>query len=164
MTPNFIATFLFEIQYPIVDQALQIVRQKVFEEAPNSPLEQEEDEWIVPLQKLQGCYNINANEDDEPRNVNISETEGKRDIEGPGIELPFVGQPIKIEKVNIGTEQALKLENVGDYWDDATISKIKELLHEYQDLFSTKFIDMKGIKGPMGEMGILLKPDVRPMK
>jgi hypothetical protein len=39
-------------------------------------------------------------------------------------ELPFVGYPIKIKKVNIGTKQAPKLENVGDYWDDATISKI----------------------------------------
>jgi hypothetical protein len=71
MTHNFIATFLFEIQYPTIDQALQIVRQKVFEEAPNLPFEQEEDEWTAPLQKLQGCYNINADEDDDPRNVNI---------------------------------------------------------------------------------------------
>jgi hypothetical protein len=106
MTQNFIATFLFESQYPTVDQALQIVRQKVFEEAPNPPLDQEEDEWTVPLQRLQGCYNINVDEDDDPRDVNISETEGQRDIEGPGIELPFVGQPIKIKKVNIGTEQS----------------------------------------------------------
>jgi hypothetical protein len=36
--------------------------------------------------------------------VNISKTEGQRDIEGSGIELPFVGKPIKIKKVNIGTE------------------------------------------------------------
>jgi hypothetical protein len=63
--------------------------------------------------------------------------------------LPFVGQPIKINKFNIGMEQAPKLANVGDYWDDATIINITELLHEYQDLFPTKFIDMKGIKGPM---------------
>jgi hypothetical protein len=56
------------------------------------------------------------------------------------------------------------LEKVGDYWDDATIDKITELLHEYQDLFPTKFIDMKGIKGPMGEMNIPWKPDVRPVK
>jgi hypothetical protein len=56
--------------------------------------------------------------------VNISEIEGQRDIEGPGIELPFVGHPIKIKKVNIGTKKAPKLENVGYYWDDATISKI----------------------------------------
>jgi hypothetical protein len=65
---------LFESQYPTVDQELQVVRQKVFEEAPSFPLEQEEDEWIVPLQKLQGCYNINVNEDDDPRKVNITET------------------------------------------------------------------------------------------
>jgi hypothetical protein len=37
-------------------------------------------------------------------------------------------------------------------------------LHEYQDLFSTKFKDMKGIKGPMGEMKISLKVDARPIK
>jgi hypothetical protein len=94
MTQNFIATFLFEIKYPTVDQALQITRQKVFEEVSNPPFEQEEDEWTMPFQRLQDCYNINADEDDDPRNVNISETEGQRDIEGPGIELPFVGKPI----------------------------------------------------------------------
>jgi hypothetical protein len=52
MTHNFITTFLFEIQYPTVDQDLQIVRQKVFKEVSNLPLDQEEDEWIVPLQWL----------------------------------------------------------------------------------------------------------------
>jgi hypothetical protein len=139
MTQNFIATFLFESQYPTVDQALQIMRQKVFEEAPNLPFTQEGDEWTAPLQQLQDCYNINVDEDDDPRDVNIAETEGHRDIEGPGIELPFVGQPIKIKKVNIGTEKTPKLANVGDYWDDATISNITELLHEYQDLFPTNF-------------------------
>jgi hypothetical protein len=113
MTLNIIDTFLFESQYPTIDRALQVVRHKVFEEVPNIPVEQEEDEWISPLQKLQGCYNINADEDDDPRNVNIAETKGKRDIEWPGIELPFIGQPIKIKKVNIGTEQAPKLANVG---------------------------------------------------
>jgi hypothetical protein len=96
--------------------------------------------------------------------VNISETEGQRDIEGLGIELPFVGKPIKLNKVNIGTEKASKMENVGDYWDDATISKITNLLHEYQDLFPTKFTDMKVIKGPMGEMKIPLRLDARPIK
>jgi hypothetical protein len=131
MIQNFVATFLFESQYPMVDQALQVVRQKVFEEAPSLPMEQEEDEWIVPLQKLQGCYNINVDEDDDPRKVNIAETEGKRNIEGPGVELPFIEQPIKIKKVNIGIEEAPNLANVGDYWDDATIDKITELLHEY---------------------------------
>jgi hypothetical protein len=88
-------------------------------------VEQEEDEWTTPLQKLQGCYNINTDEDDDPRDANITENEGHRDIEGPGIELPFIGQSIKIKKVNIGTEKTPKLENVGDYWDDATIDKLQ---------------------------------------
>jgi hypothetical protein len=164
MTQNFIATFLFESQYPTVDQDLQIVRQKVFDEATNLPFEKEEDEWTVPLQQLQGCYNINADEDDDPKDVNILKTEGQRDIEGPSIELPFIGQPIKIKKVNIGIEKTPKFENVGDYWDDATIIKITKILHEYQDLFPTKFTDMKRIKGTMGETKIPLGLDERPIK
>jgi hypothetical protein len=67
---------------------------------------------------LQGCYNINVDEDDDPRNVNIAKKEGQR------VELPFIRQPIKIKKVNIGTEKAPKLANVGVYWDGATIDKI----------------------------------------
>jgi hypothetical protein len=74
MTQNFVTTFLFESQYPTVNQALQTVRHKVFEEAPSLPLEQKEDEWTTPLQKLHGCYNINANEDDDPSKVKITET------------------------------------------------------------------------------------------
>jgi hypothetical protein len=70
---------------------------------------------------------------------------------------------IKIKKVNIGTEETPNLANVRDYWDAATIDKITESLHEYQDLFPTKFTDMKGIKGPMGEMRIPLKPNVKPV-
>jgi hypothetical protein len=63
---------------------------------------------------LQGCYNINADEDDDIRKVNITEIEGQRDVEGLGVELPFIGQPIKIKKVNIGTKKTPKFANVGD--------------------------------------------------
>jgi hypothetical protein len=127
-------------------------------------LEQEEDEWTSPLQKLQGCYNINTDEDDDPRKVNITKTKGQRDVEILGVELPFIGQPIKIKKANIGIEETLKLANVKYYWDVATIDKITELLQKYQDLFLTKFTDMKGIKGPMGDMRIPLKPDKKSVK
>jgi hypothetical protein len=113
---------------------------------------------------LQGCYNINVAKDDNTRNVNITETKGQRDIEGQRFELPFIGQPIKIKKVNIGIEQTPKLTNVGDYWDASTIDKITELLHEYHDLFPTKFTDMKGIKGTMGEIRIPMKPNARLVK
>jgi hypothetical protein len=87
-------------------------------------LEQEEDEWTAPLQKLQTCYNINVDEDDDPRKVNIAEIEGQRDVEELEFELTFIGQPIKIKKVNIGTKETPKLANVGDYWAVATTNKI----------------------------------------
>jgi hypothetical protein len=84
------------------------------------------------------------------RKVNITETEGHRNVEGLGVELTFIRQSIKINKFNIGTEETLMLANVGDYWNVSTIEKITESLHKYQDLFPTKFTDMKGVKGPMG--------------
>jgi hypothetical protein len=49
MTHNFVNTLLFKSQYPSVDQALQLVRKKLFEEVSRLPLEQEEDEWTAPL-------------------------------------------------------------------------------------------------------------------
>jgi hypothetical protein len=63
---------------------------------------------------LQSCYNINA-DDDDPRKVNITETKGQRDVEGPGVELPFIGHPINIKKFNIGIEETQNLANIGDY-------------------------------------------------
>jgi hypothetical protein len=72
MTQNFIAMFLFEIQYPRVDQDLQTMIQKVFEEEPNLPFTEEGDEWTASLQRLQGSYNINVDNDDDPRDVNIA--------------------------------------------------------------------------------------------
>jgi hypothetical protein len=86
-----VTTFSFESEYPSVDQALQIVRQNLFEEASSLPMKQEEDEWTTPLQKLQRCYNINVDDDDDLRKVNITETESQRDVEGPGVELQFIG-------------------------------------------------------------------------
>lgn len=41
---------------------------------------------------------------------------------------------------------------------------IIELLHEYQDLFPTKFSKMKGIIGDLGVMSIPLKPYSKPSK
>jgi hypothetical protein len=124
MIQNFITTFLFDNEFPSLDQALQMMRQKVFEEASGLPLEQEVDEWNAPLQKLQTCYNINANEDDDPRKVNITKTEVQRDVEGPGVELPFIGKLINIKKVNIGTEETPKIANARDYWHASTMDKI----------------------------------------
>jgi hypothetical protein len=73
-------------------------------------------------------------------------------------------KPLRMHKVNIGTEDKPKFANIGDYWNDETVEKIVDLLHEYQDLFSTTFSEMKGIVGELGEMKIPLKPDAKPVK
>ena len=44
------------------------------------------------------------------------------------------------------------------------VSKVTELLHEYQGLFSTKFLEMKGILGDIGVIKIPLKADANPVK
>ena len=44
------------------------------------------------------------------------------------------------------------------------VDKVAELLREYQDLFSTKFSEMKGIIRDLGVIKITLKPGVKPVK
>ena len=44
------------------------------------------------------------------------------------------------------------------------MGKVINLLHEFQDLFATKFSEMKGISGDLGEMKIHLKPNEKPVK
>ena len=48
--------------------------------------------------------------------------------------------------------------------DDRAIGQIIDLLQEYQDLFPTKFDDMKGILGDLGVMRIPLKEGAKPVK
>lgn len=80
------------------------------------------------------------------------------------IEDPNINVLLKTKQVNIGMEVEPKYVMLGDYWDDATVDKVAELLCEYQDLFPTKITDLKGIIGDLGMMNIILKPDVKPVK
>jgi len=43
------------------------------------------------------------------------------------------------------------------------VGKVTDLLHGYRDVFLTKFTEMKGIAGDMGDMKIPLKPNSKPM-
>jgi len=61
-------------------------------------------------------------------------------------------------------EEKPKFANIGDYWNDETMEKIADLLHEYQYIFPTTFSEMKGIAGELGNMNILLKPNAKPMR
>lgn len=47
-------------------------------------------------------------------------------------------------------------------WHDS--DKVTKFLHEYQDLFPTNFMDLKGIIGDLDVMKITLKPNANPVK
>ena len=74
------------------------------------------------------CYNLveEGEEDENPRNINIPESEGTFDVQGPELKIP--AKPIKIKKVNIGTKEEPKFASIGDYWDDETVESIADLL------------------------------------
>jgi hypothetical protein len=112
------------------------------------------------------CYQVQeeAPDEDDQRDLQIEEVEGEREVEGTPLELEVISMPIKIKKVNIGTVEQPKMASIGYYWDEQTLERITKLLHEYNDLFPTTFIEMKGIAGELGEMKIPLRPDVRPIK
>jgi hypothetical protein len=44
------------------------------------------------------------------------------------------------------------------------VERITELLHDYNDLLPTTFIEIKCIAGELGEMNIPLKPEARSVK
>ena len=44
------------------------------------------------------------------------------------------------------------------------MAKIMNLLHEFEDPFSMRFSEMKGILGDVGEIKIMLKPNAKPVQ
>ena len=53
------------------------------------------------------------------------------EVEVVGMSSDQFLSPLKIKKVNIGSVENPKFDNIGDYWDDETMGKINELLHEF---------------------------------
>ena len=51
---------------------------------------------------------------DDLWNINITETEGRWDVAAPDVSTDPMNQPLKIRKVNIGTEENPKFANVWD--------------------------------------------------
>ena len=111
------------------------------------------------------CYNITGEpDDDDPRDINIPDSEGSCTIQGFGISWNQFLNSLKGKKVNIGSLKNPKFTNIGDYWDNGTVEKITDLLYEFQDLFPTKFSKMKGIIKDLGEMKMPLNPDANIVK
>jgi hypothetical protein len=93
--------------------------------------------------------------------VQVPETEWECVVEGLELEYDAYVKPLRVNKVNIGMTENPKFEKIGDYWNEEIVVKIANLLHEYQDLFSTTFTEMKRIVWELGAMNIFIKLDVK---
>jgi hypothetical protein len=69
------------------------------------------------VKELLSCYHVQEEvlEEDDPRDIQIEEVEGKREVEGPPIESKVIVAPIKVNKVNIGIVENPKMASIGDY-------------------------------------------------
>jgi len=54
-------------------------------------------------------------EEDDPRKINIPETEGEREVEGPQTQNPDVIDLLKTRQVNIGSNEEPKFMEIGEY-------------------------------------------------
>ena len=160
----FVQTFSFQYANPEVHNALQIICDVVLKVIPVTYLVDPHVHYS--MQSMMTCYNLSREpeDDDEVHNVIIPYLEGSHDVAAPDIPMDSMSQPLKIRRVNIGSEEHPKFSNIGVYWEEKTMAKIMDLLHEFQDLFLTQFLEMKGILGGLGEMKIPLKPDAKPMR
>ena len=118
MVEGFQLTFKFESEYPEIDQALKVTKGKLLADCSLPVLETPK--WKIALEEALECYNLagEGEEDENPRNVNIPESEGTHDVQGPELKVPDVVKLVKIKKVNIGTKEEPKFASIGDYWDD----------------------------------------------
>jgi hypothetical protein len=87
LTHNFKVTFKFEDDTPSVDTTLQIIKTKIFtpEDSKIPAALCSAPKYSVTVQEVLECYNVvgEDQEDEDPRNLQIPETEGEHTVEGP---------------------------------------------------------------------------------
>ena len=77
------------------------------------------------------CYNLSGDPEDDTTDIKILESEGSHIVEGSKISSEQFIKPLKIKKVNIGSKDNPKFANIGHYWNEEKVAKIKNLLHEF---------------------------------
>ena len=110
----FTHTFEFMSEQPIVDVALQKMKEKIFEEILAVDTNFHQCNTIV--HHWMECYNITRElDDDDLLEINIPESKGMHAVEGDGISNDQFLSPLKIKKVNIGSSENPKFANIGGY-------------------------------------------------
>ena len=90
---GFMMTFSFANGFDSIDEVLQEVKAAIFR-IPQDPLDLIQLGWATQLSYMLECYNITTEVEDEyPRKINIPETEGHCEVQGPQIENPDITAP-----------------------------------------------------------------------
>ena len=99
---------------PMIHSALHHIRNVVLEIVPvKLPIGSQG----TPVTQLMiECYCVTGepNDEDDPRDIHIIESEASQDIVAPKIAVEKVQQPLKIRKINIWTTEDPQFSNVGD--------------------------------------------------
>jgi hypothetical protein len=82
---------------------------------------------------------------------------------GDMVELNY-GHFINTMKHNIITEEAPKMDSIGDYWNKDTVTQFIDLLKQYKDISLSSFSKMKGIARSLGVVKIQLNPNAKSVK
>ncbi len=96
LADSFFLTFSINDVCPALDKAIRLIHSKVFDD---KEVAEYQPDWKEQEANVVECYNLAIDEEDDPRNVNIPESEGHCKVHGPEIELPEVTQPLKTRKV-----------------------------------------------------------------
>jgi hypothetical protein len=69
------------------------------------------------MKELLSCYHVQEEALDEydPHNIYITKVEGQRGVEDPPLESKVFVVPIRVKKVNIGTNENPKMASTGGY-------------------------------------------------
>jgi hypothetical protein len=86
---NFVVTFSFKHENPDIDSALKQIKGVIFIDEPKVELMTEyQQQNKQTIKELLSCYHVEeeAPDEDDPRNIQITELEGEREVEGPSLE------------------------------------------------------------------------------
>ena len=112
MVDGFILTFSFEDDFPYIDLALQTVTKKIFENA--TPFTWKQPNWAAQIENELECCNLIVEEEEDPRNIDITESEGYREVTRPEPEILDITNPLKTKKAIIGSEKETNFATIGD--------------------------------------------------
>jgi hypothetical protein len=111
MQQNFVITFSFEDENPMVDTPLKVARDRIFEEPEFEIVRAYQNQNRHTNRNLLHYYHI-AKEDpieENQHDIQITKVKREREVEGPQLESEEFSTPLNRKKVNIGMEESLNV-------------------------------------------------------